>query len=211
MAPGVVETRLAKAQQNPDAPPVQKELSSGEETRREKSQRPLSPRIVRTTPRPGETGVDPELAEITVTFDRDMGPEMSWTGGPPLFPPVDQDRKARWPDARTCVLPVKLEAASYYRLGINSSGKQNFRSDDGVPAPPSVIYFSTVGASEEVYSRVRMPTVVAIDPKNGAMDVDPSIKELRVTFSVPACRGREAGLLFQRREEQSRGSGRMTA
>jgi RNA polymerase sigma-70 factor (ECF subfamily) len=147
------------------------------------------PKMVSATPEPGATAVDPGLNEITVKFDRDMGKGMSWTGGQPLFPPLDRSRQARWTDARTCVLPVRLEMGTYYRLGINSSSNQNFRSSDGVPAPPAVIYFATMGASMETSARVRTPEIEKLEPENGAMDVDPATKALRVTFSVPMGEG----------------------
>jgi hypothetical protein len=143
-----------------------------------------NPRIAKSSPRQGATGVDPDLKEISVTFDRDMEPGMSWTGGPPLFPPLDKSRQPRWTDKRTCVLPVKLEAGAYYRLGINSSSHQNFRAKEGAPAATTALYFSTKGATEEVEGRVRVPTIVMIEPQNGANDVDPDTKSLRVTFNI---------------------------
>lgn len=143
------------------------------------------PRIVATSPKVGDTDVDPNLKEITVTFDRDMGGGMSWTGGGSEFPPSPEGQKAQWRDKRTCVLPVKLQAGRYYRVGINAPSYKNFRSGDGVPAVPSGIYFTTQGASEQLKSRVTKPQIVAINPKNGATDVDPNLKELRVTFNVP--------------------------
>ena len=91
-------------------------------------------------------GVDPGLREITVTFDRDMNEQgMSWTGGGDEFPKIDESRKAAWKDARTCLLPVKLEKGTFYRVGINSTSFRNFQSSDGTPALPSVIYFTTPG------------------------------------------------------------------
>src|SRR5579863_9991962 len=48
------------------------------------------PQIVESIPQPGATDVDPNLTEIRVTFDRDMGKGMSWTGEPPFLPPLDQ-------------------------------------------------------------------------------------------------------------------------
>lgn len=68
------------------------------------------PRIVSTNPKIGETDVKADLNEITVTFDRDMQPGFSWTGGPPDFPPGAEGKKPVWLNKRTCVLPVKLEA-----------------------------------------------------------------------------------------------------
>lgn len=147
------------------------------------------PRIVKSTPESGATGVDIGLEEITVTFDRDMQGGMSWTGGPPLFPPVDESRPARWIDKRTCALPVKLEAASFYRVGINSTSYQNFKSADGVPVPSSAIYFATQGASAAVNAKVRTPKIVSLTPANGASDVDPATKSLRVKFNVPMADG----------------------
>jgi len=143
------------------------------------------PVIVSTVPDVGAVDVDPALAEIKVTFDRDMGKGMSWTGGAPLFPPVDKSRKAEWIDARTCILPVKLEKGTYYRVGINSSSRRNFRAADGKPAASSVLYFVTREAGEDVQSRVKAPTIVSFEPAGDASDVDPATSELRVTFSVP--------------------------
>jgi len=66
------------------------------------------PRIIRTSPDVGATEVDPDVTEITVTFDRDMGGGMSWTGRGSEFPKSAEGQQAHWRDKRTCVLPVKL-------------------------------------------------------------------------------------------------------
>jgi hypothetical protein len=151
--------------------------------------RSATPQIVKTVPKRGATGVDPKFNEITVKFDRDMSDGMSWTGGPPLFPPLDESRKARWTDRRTCILPVKLEPAAYYRLGINSSSYQNFRSRQGVAAVATALYFTTAGASEEIEDRVKVPAIVSLEPAGGAEDVSPNTKSLRVTFDRPMGEG----------------------
>jgi beta-lactamase regulating signal transducer with metallopeptidase domain len=147
------------------------------------------PRIIATSPKVGDTEVDPAIAEITVTFDRDMAEGFSWTGGGPDFPSSPEGQKARWKDKRTCALPVKLQPARYYRVGINSTSFQNFRSATGVPAKTSAVFFTTQGASAQLKQRVLKPEIVAITPLNGAKDVDPGLKELRVTFSVPMAPG----------------------
>lgn len=144
-----------------------------------------SPRIVKTSPEIGARDVDPSLKEITITFDRDMAGGFSWTGGPPNFPPGRQGQKPTWKDKRTCSLPVTLEGAKYYRVGINSKSHQNFRSAQGVPAKPGAIYFTTKGASADLQQKTAKPEIVSMTPKNGAADVDPKIKELRVTFNAP--------------------------
>ncbi len=82
-------------------------------------------------------------------------------------------------------MPVNLEAGSFYRVGINSTSYQNFKSADGVPAPSSAIFFATQGASAAVNAKVRTPKIVSLTPANGASDVDPATKPLRVKFNVP--------------------------
>ncbi|HVY69264.1 MAG TPA: Ig-like domain-containing protein [Verrucomicrobiae bacterium] len=146
------------------------------------------PRIIATTPAIGAMEVDPGLTEISVTFDTDMRGGFSWTGGGPEFPGREGE-KARWRDKRTCVLPVKLEAGHYYRVGINSQSYQNFRSAEGIPSVPVSFYFVTQGASEEVKAKARRPEIVVMNPPNGAKDVDPGTKELRVTFNMPMAGG----------------------
>jgi hypothetical protein len=133
----------------------------------------------------GATEVDPAVTEITVTFNQEMDSGMSWTGGGPEFPPSPEGQKAQWRDKRTCVLPVKLEAAHFYRVGINSKSYQNFSSSHGLAALPSAIYFTTQGASDELKAMTLVPQVVKLDPFNGAQNVSPAVTELRVTFSVP--------------------------
>ncbi|MBU1910211.1 MAG: Ig-like domain-containing protein, partial [Verrucomicrobia bacterium] len=141
------------------------------------------PRIVSTTPAVGAADIDPATTEITVSFDQDMRGGFSWTGGGPDYPEVTGGPS--WRDSRTCVLPVKLEPGRYYRVGINSKSHQNFRSKAGVPTPPSALYFTTRGASDELKARTQKPAILEMTPANGAVNVDPNTTELRVTFSVP--------------------------
>jgi hypothetical protein len=144
-----------------------------------------APNIIATSPVVGAKDVDPELKEITVTFDQDMGGGMSWTGGGPEFPPSAEGQKAEWRDKRTCVLPVKLQSGHYYRVGINSTSYQNFSSEHGIAAKPSAIYFTTQGAGTALESKTQLPKIVKLTPANGVKNVSPKLKELRVTFDVP--------------------------
>ncbi|MFA6563173.1 MAG: Ig-like domain-containing protein [Verrucomicrobiia bacterium] len=143
------------------------------------------PRIVATVPAVGATEVDPALGEIIVTFDQDMAGGFSWTGGGPDYPKLREDARPFWRDRRTCVLPISVEPARYYRVGINSKSHRNFRSAAGVSCRPSAIYFTTQGADAAVQAKIRKPVVVRFEPANGAKDVSPAITELRVMFSVP--------------------------
>lgn len=138
------------------------------------------PEIVATNPAIGATEVDPALATISVTFDQDMQEGFSWTGGGPYYPQITEN--PRWVDKRTSVLPVKLEAGKFYRVGINSKSHQNFRSVTGEPTPPRAIYFTTRGASDELKAKIKPPVVMKFEPANGATDVDSTIQNLRVTF-----------------------------
>ncbi len=151
----------------------------------QRSSRSRAPRVVATNPPAGATDVDPELKYVTVVFDRDMAGGYSFTGGGPEYPEIPEGKGPVWQDRRTCVLPIKLEAAHYYRVGINSTSYQNFRSADGIPAPPSAIFFTTRGADEAMKNRVRIPSIVSMVPANGATDVSPDLNEIRVTFDMP--------------------------
>jgi beta-lactamase regulating signal transducer with metallopeptidase domain len=144
------------------------------------------PTIASTDPKVGATDVDPNLKEISVTFDRDMDTGgFSWTGSGPNYPPTPEGSGATWVDKRTCILPVQLKRGSFYRVGINSSSYQNFRSATGVPAETAAIYFATRGATRGIASRIRVPEVVELEPENDSTNVDPAINTLRVTFNLP--------------------------
>jgi len=162
---------FAAADQKTDAEPAQSE----------KPDAPPYPVILSTEPRNGALDVDPGLKWITVTFDRDMSKGMSWTGEIPN----DKSRKAEWTGARTCRLPVALTGGKAYRIGINSRSYRNFASKGGEPTPPTAIYFATTGATEAVQQTVRVPKIVSLKPANGATDVGPALKELKVTFDIP--------------------------
>ncbi|MBC7965011.1 MAG: hypothetical protein H7Z17_03715 [Fuerstia sp.] len=146
------------------------------------------PQLIEATPAAGSTDVDPKLTEIRVTFDRDMSEGMSWTGGGSEFP-GDASQKAKWIDKRTCVLPVMLKKAGYFRVGINSKSHQNFKAADGTATPPTAIFFTTKGASKDLEKRVLIPEVVEISPANDEKDVPASTAELSVTFNMPMGEG----------------------
>ena len=144
------------------------------------------PVIESSEPKIGATDVDPNLKEISVTFDRDMSTGgYSWTGGGEFFPPSPAGANPVWKDRRTCVLPVELKRGAFYRVGINASSYHNFKSEIGVPAETAAIYFATKGSDRAVANRVRVPKVVKVAPENGATGVDPATRMIRVTFDMP--------------------------
>lgn len=112
-----------------------------------RSHNAATPKIVELVPPNGATDVDPSLAELRVTFDRPMGPGVSWVGGGPQFPTIQDGKRPHWTDGgKTCVLPVELKPDWSYRLGLNSSSFKSFVSRDGGVALEPVRYtFGTRG------------------------------------------------------------------
>ena len=102
---------------------------------------------VKTEPATGSTDVDPALAEIRVTFSREMKDgSWSWvTLNKETFPNItgkihyDKDR-------RTCVAPAKLEPGKTYAVFLNSPKFTNFRDLEGRPAVPTLLVFKTRAA-----------------------------------------------------------------
>ena len=139
---------------------------------------------------PAVAAQDVKTTAITVTFDQDMGKGMSWTGGGPMFPKSAPDSKPHWVDDRTCVFPVALEDGKLYLLGINSPSFQNFRSVAGESVGPTLLYFTTPGATKEDIAKMQPPKVVKFDPANGAADINAdTVRELKVTFDQPMAGG----------------------
>jgi hypothetical protein len=100
------------------------------------------PKVVKATPDNGAVDVDPALNQMIVVFDQPMNPgSRSITGGGESFPKIEG--QIHWTDARTIVIPVKLEPDHDYRLSINSPSYRNFISTTGERAVPYPISFST--------------------------------------------------------------------
>jgi len=102
------------------------------------------PKIVSTVPEIGDQEVDPNLTEIKITFDQEMGGGFSMPGGGTSMPKATG--RAHWDSTkRTCIRPVQLEPNHRYRFGINSYSYKNFSSAYGVPVSPIVFHFKTRG------------------------------------------------------------------
>lgn len=112
------------------------------------------PGVVETYPVTYSTDVDPQLGEISVTFDQDMH-KFGWSwckvAGNEYYPDVVEVQGsdmggARYVDERTCVLPVKLEPGRAYIVVINAPPYQGFKSEDFIPAREYAIVFATKDA-----------------------------------------------------------------
>ncbi len=102
------------------------------------------PVVVKTVPEAGAKDVDPSLAEIKVTFSKDMA-DGSWTWSTAWkdSTPQSPDKPRYLADKRTCVLPVKLESGKTYGFWLNSEKFHNFKDDGGRPAVPYLLMFKT--------------------------------------------------------------------
>jgi RNA polymerase sigma-70 factor (ECF subfamily) len=109
----------------------------------------LSPAVVETVPRAGDTKVDAaKVTEIRATFSKDMT-DQSWSWSQvsdETFPKV-AGKIHYEKDKRTCVLPVKLEPGKTYVLWLNSEKFDNFKDADGRPAVPYLLVFETAPKS----------------------------------------------------------------
>ncbi|MCE5229169.1 DUF4932 domain-containing protein [bacterium] len=102
------------------------------------------PMVVELIPADGANNVDPAMTELRVTFDRPMGPGVSWVGGGPSFPEIPAGAKPGWSaDRKTCALPVKLKPGTDYVLNLNSFLFKNFQDSKGVPLEPVEWKFRT--------------------------------------------------------------------
>ena len=102
-----------------------------------------APRVVRTFPPPGSV-VPAGIDQIQVTYDRPMM-EKSWsfaTGGERAFPAVDGG-PVQSDDRKTFSLAVKLEAHTTYVIWLNTDRAQNFKDEQGHPATPYRLTFTT--------------------------------------------------------------------
>ena len=101
--------------------------------------------VVKTTPRQGARQVDPLLSEIIIVFSAPVKMN-SWSFVQTAqgdFPEVVDE--PYFPDNRTCVLPVFLEAHRTYSIGINSATRHGFKSaaDERIFVTPYVLTFTT--------------------------------------------------------------------
>ncbi|MCL2347389.1 MAG: DUF4932 domain-containing protein [Planctomycetaceae bacterium] len=118
------------------------------------------PQVMATNPPNGAKDVDPNITEISITFDRPMMPGMAWcTGdGNKTFPERSED--AKWPvwseDKQTCTMQnVVLKPGKTYNIMLNSDAElysnipgDGFRSTGNIPLKPVHYTFTTKAETE---------------------------------------------------------------
>jgi hypothetical protein len=102
------------------------------------------PHVVETSPAHNAKDVDPETAEIRVTFDKPMADESwSWVRSSSNDFPESIGEVHYLDDMKTCVMPVQLEPGKKYTVWFNTAKYQNFKDADGRPAEPYLLTFTT--------------------------------------------------------------------
>lgn len=149
-----------------------------------------APRPVAFDPPNGSTDVDPARAALAVTFDRAMDPEgWAWVIERPETAPDLGD--SSWnAEHTTNTVQARLEPGRSYVLWVNSPQFSYFKGTDGTPATPVRWTFTTRGTPAGaagsppplVSGHDGAPRVVALEPANGATNVDPALPRVRATF-----------------------------
>ena len=101
--------------------------------------------VIRTNPANNSVNIDPNLSAVEIVFNQDIN-QQSWSFVEVPGSAVPEiTGNPSFPDSRTCILPVRLQAGQTYRLGINSATHTGFVSaaDSGLTAEPYTLLFST--------------------------------------------------------------------
>ena len=132
---------------------------------------PDGPRVVKTDPPAGATGLEPGTFDLTIVFSEPMKKGEASIMSPPEGPRLKLIGKPRWQDARTFVVPIMLPPATTYRLGINSGKTKRFVSaGDGTPAVPHELTFSTQGAKSPPVTEAEKKGAVKVPLLGGKTD-----------------------------------------
>ena len=102
------------------------------------------PVVIRTFPEAGSTAVAPGLAEISVTFSKEMMDQSwSWCGVWDNSNAEGVEAPKYDPEHRTCAVKVKLEPNKTYGYWLNTQKFRNFRDKQGHAAVPYLLIFQT--------------------------------------------------------------------
>ena len=104
----------------------------------------MPPVVVKTEPQSGNSNVDANLGEISVTFSKDMA-DGSWSVthvAKDNFPQFKEQPKYLT-DKRTCVMNVSLEPNKTYAIWLNTDRYKNFMDTNQNSAIPYLLVFKT--------------------------------------------------------------------
>lgn len=123
------------------------------------------PAVIDSFPLTYSNDVEPDIKEISVTFDQDMH-QYGWawcTTGQQTYP--ETTGKPRYIDSRTCVLPVKVAPGRPYLVLINLSPYHGFKNAEFIPAREYAIVFATKDENGN-------PTEIPVDLLTRAEDIN---------------------------------------
>ncbi len=148
----------------------------------------LKPVAVDSFPKTYSNDVDPDIKEISVTFDQDMfqyGYAWCQSGSDETFPKSTGGGNAHYIDSRTCVLPVDVEPGKAYSVFVNLGKFQAFRNTDEIPAREFVIVFATKDTDgnpteipEHMLQRARQTNDKIPDPVTPEQIVEKAVKTI---------------------------------
>ena len=153
----------------------------------------VAPHVVALDPPQGAIGVDPKRTTLVAAFDRTMDRD-GWAWVIENSATAPEIGESRWDESlRVNTAQVRLEPGRTYVLWLNAPQYLYFKDTSGTPLEPLRWTFTTAGAAVSAVPPVPMassrgavdlrpPQVVALEPPNGAVDVDPARVELRATF-----------------------------
>lgn len=148
-----------------------------------------APRVVKSVPADGATGVATDLGQIEIFFDRNMRMssysvlETADAPTPPLLPDDEP-----WETPVRFVLRVKeLKPGTRYAIKLNSATKTGFRSaEDQTPLAPTVISFTTAQISSTTSAAVGNPTQTSAPTEQGQVSGGDNGQPLLLQFDEPA-------------------------
>jgi len=152
-----------------------------------------APKITRTEPADGATGVPVGVGVVRVLFDQDMRTNSftCWKSPQGVFPPPVKENSTIWRDARTFELRLAaLMPDTTYYIQLNTDGRQGFRSVAGEPLEVTTIHFTTAQKAatprQDVYdpSATPAPRQEIHDPSAGTKN-QPRSKAPTSPASVP--------------------------
>ena len=110
---------------------------------------PAEPVVIRSLPICGAELVDPNIQELSVTFDHALVEgQWSWAPSPGGIVPVVSGAPHFLADRRTWVLPVRLQPNTAYALALNYGKERKFRDPQAAVALPWILRFTTGAAGD---------------------------------------------------------------
>jgi len=157
----------------------------------------LPPRVIDSSPAPFATNVDPNLKQITFTFDRPMNVLSKGGIGSVRYAgvgPCARDVQPLWDATGTIMtVPVTLEPDVTYAVAINDSKNRGIADPTGAQALAFFLVFASGARTPDDFPAY----VIKAEPENGAKEADFRLKQITVTFSRPVAPGDFSWVIYR--------------